>query len=241
MLKSREVRRNAADMKDSKIMAIIPAAGRSLRMGGQHKLLLPWRENSTVISEVLLAWSESRVTHIAIVVRLDDLDLQKDCRQWPNIDLIIPQVAPQDMKESIRLGLEFFMTKHGPSELDRWMVAPADMPTLNPLLINMVIEKAQSCCDIVIPRFDGRRGHPISLPWKLAAQVGELPSNQGLDRLFANYPVNYVDLPADQRPEDIDTPEDYVRLTSDRTRKELTPSILQPCPTQRSVLIAPIG
>ena len=205
---------------DSKIVAIIPAAGRSLRMAGQHKLLLPWGENSTVISEVLHAWSDSLVTHIAIVVRLDDLELQSVCRRWPNIDSIIPQVAPQDMKESIRLGLEFFMTKHGPSELDRWMVAPADMPTLNPLLINTVIEKAQSCGDIVIPRFDGRRGHPISLPWSIAAQVGELPSNQGLDRLIANYPVDYVNLPADQRPEDIDTPEDYVRLVNHAPSKK---------------------
>ncbi|HUP81667.1 MAG TPA: nucleotidyltransferase family protein [Pirellula sp.] len=200
------------DVKDSKILAIIPAAGRSIRMAGQHKLLLPWRENSTVIGEVLQAWSDSLVTHIAIVVRLDDLELQSVCRRWSNIDLITPLVAPHDMKESIRLGLEFFMTKHGPSELDRWMVAPADMPTLNSLLINTVIEKAQSSGDIVIPRFNGRRGHPISLPWGIAAQVGELPSNQGLDRLVANYPVNYVDLPGDQRPEDIDTPEDYARV-----------------------------
>ena len=203
------------DLRDSKIVAIIPAAGRSLRMAGQHKLLLPWRENSTVIREVLQAWSDSRVTHIAVVVRLDDLELQSVCRQWPNIDLIIPQVAPQDMKESIRLGLEFFATKYGPCELDRWMVAPADMPTLNPRMINAIIEKGQTCREIVIPRFEGRRGHPISLPWKLAARVGELPRNQGLDQLIANYSVDFLDLPADQRPEDIDTPEDYARLFND--------------------------
>ena len=202
-------------VKDSLILAIIPAAGRSLRMAGQHKLLLPWRENSTVISEVLQAWSDSRVTHIAMIVRLDDIELQSVCRRWPNIDLIIPQVAPQDMKESIRLGLEFFATKYGPSELDRWMVAPADMPTLNSRMINAIIERGQACREIVIPRFEGRRGHPISLPWRLAACIGELPSNQGLDGLIANYSVDFLDLPADQRPEDIDTPEDYARLFND--------------------------
>lgn len=200
------------DVKDSKIVAIVPAAGRSLRMAGQHKLLLPWRENSTVIGEVLQAWSESRVTHISVVVRLDDLELQSVCRRWPKIDLIVPRLAPQDMKESIRLGLEFFATRHCPSEFERWMVAPADMPMLNSRIINAIIEKGQESREIVIPRFKGRRGHPISLPWKLAARIGELPSNQGLDRLIENYPVDYLDLPADQRPEDIDTPEDYARI-----------------------------
>ena len=202
------------DVKDSKILAIIPAAGRSLRMAGQHKLLLPWRENSTVIDEVLKAWGDSRVKHVAVVVRQDDFELQSVCRRWSNIDLIIPEVAPQDMKESVQLGLEFFSTKYGPSQLDRWMVAPADMPAINYRLINAIIEKAQKCSEIVIPRFDGRSGHPISLPWKLAACVGDLPKNQGLDRLIADYPVDYVDLPADQRPEDIDTPEDYARLAN---------------------------
>ena len=204
-------------MKDPKILAIIPAAGRSLRMAGQHKLLLPWRESSTVIGEVLQAWTVSRVEHVAVIVRPDDLELQSVCRRWQNIDLIIPEVAPQDMKESIRLGLEFFATKYGPSEFDRWMVAPSDMPTLNSRVIDAVVEKGQVCSEIVIPRFEGRRGHPISLPWKHAARVAELPCNQGLDGLISNYSVEYLELPADQRPEDIDTPEDYARLRQSHT------------------------
>ena len=50
--------------------AVIPAAGRSQRMG-QPKLLLPWGR-TTVIEHVLGVWRASRVTHTVIVVHPDD-------------------------------------------------------------------------------------------------------------------------------------------------------------------------
>ena len=53
--------------------AIIPAAGRSQRMG-QPKLLLPWR-NSTIIEHVLAAWRASQVSHMLMVVHPADRQL----------------------------------------------------------------------------------------------------------------------------------------------------------------------
>ena len=47
--------------------AIIPACGRSVRMG-TPKLLMPWKD-STVIEAVLAAWEQSQIDEIVVVVR----------------------------------------------------------------------------------------------------------------------------------------------------------------------------
>ena len=51
--------------------AIIPAAGRSQRMG-EPKLLLPWGQ-STIIEHVLAVWCASRVEAVVMVVHPDDV------------------------------------------------------------------------------------------------------------------------------------------------------------------------
>jgi molybdenum cofactor cytidylyltransferase len=53
--------------------AIVPAAGRSARMGAP-KLLLPLGDRP-VIDWVLAAWTASRVTRTVVVVRADDAPL----------------------------------------------------------------------------------------------------------------------------------------------------------------------
>ena len=53
--------------------AVVPAAGRSERMGAP-KLLLPLGD-STVIEHVLAAWTASPVTRTVVVVRADDAEL----------------------------------------------------------------------------------------------------------------------------------------------------------------------
>ncbi len=194
------------------LVSIVPAAGHSIRMGGHDKLLLPWKQNSTVIDEVLRAWTESQTTRVVVVVRADDILLQQVCRKWPRVELVIPPNDPRDMKESVLRGLEFLSRNNAFFEIERWFVAPADMPTLNARIINRIIEANPRRDSIVIPLFNGRRGHPISLPWSLSERVAALAENEGIDRLLRDHPIEYLEISDELRPEDIDTPEDYLRL-----------------------------
>jgi molybdenum cofactor cytidylyltransferase len=199
-------------LSDQVNVSIVPAAGYSVRMAGRNKLLLPWQETSTVMDEVLKAWTESKATRVVVVVRADDSELQRVCRNWKRVELVCPPLAPRDMKESIQRGIEFLSNSDDCIEINRWFVAPADMPTLNSRIINRLIEASANRAAIVIPRFAGRRGHPISLPWKLAKQISTLSENDGIDCLLRDNPIEFIDLEDEKRPEDIDTYEDYVRL-----------------------------
>lgn len=202
-----------------RVFAIVPAAGLSRRMGGLHKLLLPWRE-ATIIDAVLQAWTRSDVDHVWIVCRGADSLLHAACRRWP-VTLVTPPDDPTDMKASVLAGLQQIAEQHQPAEHDRWLVAPADIPQLGVLTINRLVLAGVNATDhtgdgeprpIIAPRYGSRPGHPVSYPWSLAAAVSQIPSDQGLNWLVSRYSCRWLDLPADQRPGDIDTPADYKRL-----------------------------
>jgi molybdenum cofactor cytidylyltransferase len=196
--------------------AVIPAAGRSSRMG-QPKLLLPWGA-ATVIEHVLATWRASRVEQVVVVLHHDDRLLAEVCAAGGAI-VAAPVPPPAQMKDSVRHGLEVLADKFDPHADDAWLVAPADMPDLSTVVIDRLIEAHAAGLaarppvpPIRAPRYGAKPGHPVLFPWPLAAEVARLGDAEGLDVLVARRGVEHVDFPAAARPEDFDTPDDYQRL-----------------------------
>jgi len=183
-------------------------------MGSQHKLLLPW-VGSMIIEHVLKAWLSSRIDGIVLVSRPDDATLHKVVRKFSTVQLVIPSETPADMKRSIQLGLEHLQAA-APTESDRWLIAPADLPTMTPSLIDRVITGSRETSAIVAPKFGQRRGHPVSFPWSLASQVAQLGEAEGINRLLEQSPVHWLHVSADQYPDDVDDQDDYQRLLRDQ-------------------------
>ncbi|MEO8269480.1 MAG: nucleotidyltransferase family protein [Aureliella sp.] len=199
--------------------AIVPAAGRSSRMG-QSKLLLPWRGTS-VIEQVIDAWLRSRVTKVVVVARRDDVELTTRLASFP-VDLMTPDVDPMDMKASIQIGIENLNRTANPRASDGCFVAPADLPKLNAVVIDGLIDAWDSLTDsqrpVVVPYFAKQRGHPALLPWSLLAQVHSLGEQQGVNALVDQHPQHVVEFSIAQRIDDIDTMEDYLRLVDEESR-----------------------
>ena len=183
-------------------------------MGKKQKLLLPWGD-ATLIEHVLRAWLDSRVDRIVLVSRRDDLDLHRIVRRYPSIELVLPEDDPSEMKQSVWIGLQHLQSQP-PAERDRWLLAPADMPTLTHTLIDRVIERGGECSGIVVPRFGQRRGHPVSFPWSLAKQVSQLGANEGINGLLERFPCEFLSIDSESYPADVDTEADYQRLLGDR-------------------------
>jgi molybdenum cofactor cytidylyltransferase len=180
-------------------------------MGAAHKLLLPWK-GKTVIDQVLQAWTQSTVDRVVVVVRGDNTELQTIVGRWPAVDVLVPNEQPDDMKRSIQLGLDWVADHCEPAAADRWITAPADLPTLSTPLIDRLIESGRASDQILAPRFGGRSGHPVCFPWALVPEVFRLGASEGLNRLLAEHAVRWLDLAADEHPRDLDTPSDYLRL-----------------------------
>jgi molybdenum cofactor cytidylyltransferase len=91
------------------------------------------------------------------------------------------------------------------------MVTPADHPGITPEIVAQIAEYAVRYPELlVIPTFNGRRGHPIVLPWRVAVVVRSLPVGLGLNALVAQHSHLVAELAA-SHPEivrDLDTPDD---------------------------------
>jgi molybdenum cofactor cytidylyltransferase len=189
--------------------AIVPAAGRSRRMG-QPKLLLPW-QGRTVIEHVVSAWNASRVEHVVVVVSPDDLPLAEICRRLP-CHLVVPDAPPPEMKDSVGWGLEWIKQHFAPQPADAWLVGPADLPRLSAAVIDAVLAAYDpNQASIVVPRQAGHGGHPVLFPWRLASQAHALAESETLKDLLTRSKVRELDVP-DSAAGDLDTPEDYRRL-----------------------------
>lgn len=197
--------------------AVIPAAGESVRMGGRDKLLLKWTDG-TVIEHVLRSWLDSRVQRVIVVVRKNNTALQKACQRLPKIELLVPDDDPADMKHSIQFALHYLTATCQPQKSDRWMTAPADVPTLKSSLIDALIETSTDCDSIIAPRYGGRGGHPLSFPWSFAPHVFSLKDDEGINKLLTGRAVHWIDFPDKERPRDLDTPEEYSRMLNQAKR-----------------------
>lgn len=209
---------------DARCFAVIPAAGHSRRMG-TDKLLLAWREK-TLIEHLLDAWLSSTVFRIVVVTRATAGPLRHVLSRYGDrLDTVICDVEPRDMKQSIQAGLQFLAQRYGPTERDAWLVAPADMPQLQSATIDQVC-RAHCPVDprVVVPWVDGRRGHPVLLPWILAESVFRLPEDQGLNRIVDQADLLRLPLEAVDALRDVDTPAEYAALTADLpSQRDLKP------------------
>ncbi len=191
---------------------------------GEPKLLLPV-EGRPLIAQTLAAWEASRVDRIVVVVRPGDEPLVAAANQFKvqsskfKVELVIPEVAPADMKVSVQVALGHIRRKHQPSAEDAFLVAPADMPRLSAAIADRLMERhaAGAGMSVVVPTLGGRKGHPVLLSWSLAAEVFDLEANEGLNAIVERHQPALVPcedlVAAGECPfTDVDTREQYEGL-----------------------------
>lgn len=213
------------DRTQVKCYSILPAAGRSHRMG-QPKLLLPWPSPKsgrqlptgwTVFDSVVSAWEKSKVDHIVIVLEQDrNLDRQQiqvndKARSLADGQRVLLAYAdqPADMKASIIYGLSFLESRFKPTGLDLCFAGPSDVPLISTDLINGMLEQSDKIDRAAIPLFAGEPGHPPLFRWEYLQQVKLLADNQGINQLLSNDTSTKVEFPSLKKPGDIDTMQDY--------------------------------
>lgn len=193
--------------------AIIPAAGRSSRMG-RPKLLLPV-DGEAMVARALRTWIDC-VNRVVVVVRSDDTELA-DCCSAFDVELVRPETDPPDMKASVLCAVEYLNANHRPVPTDCWLLAPADMPRLSGRVIRTLLDRyAPASGRALVAEYGGRRGHPLLAPWSSTKLLRDLRSDQGVRDLLKTLPCDSVAVQDPGVVEDIDTPEDYARVAARR-------------------------
>jgi molybdenum cofactor cytidylyltransferase len=190
--------------------AIVPAAGKSLRMG-TAKLLLPW-QGRTLIEHLLAAWRQSDVGCVVVVARRDDRPLV-ELLQCHDVDLVLPDEPPPQMKDSVQAALVHIRDRYRPRPHDAWLLAPADLPRLSSAVINQLLAAYQAApCDVLVPCWQQQRGHPVLFAWRQHEAVFRLAADQGVNTLLHEMSVRELPTSDPSTWSDVDRPEDLRRL-----------------------------
>lgn len=204
------------------IAAVVPAAGRSARMG-RPKLLMDV-QGQTLIRRVVTALLDGGADRVVVVPPVDLPEAPAVAAEATaaGAEVLIPEAQPAEMRDSVELGLAVLDIDPRPSLV---VLTPGDVPGLAPGLVAQLLEAAAANPGrIVIPAHEGHRGHPIVLPWDLAVRVRDLPDDAGVNRLAEDHRdvVLEVPVPAPGEIEDVDTPEDLDRWESRTIEEALT-------------------
>jgi molybdenum cofactor cytidylyltransferase len=202
------------------LLAIIPAAGHSRRMG-QPKLLLPWR-GSTVIAHLVGELLAAGLSQILVVVRSSDIALTSAVEST-GATVVRPPNDPPDMRSSVELGLQAaFKTLatsgaavDSPQSETGWLLIPADHPIVSRSTVDALRAAWQPRArQILIPTYSGKRGHPTLFSGDFACEVPGIPLDCGLNWLVKQNSQSIREVPVTDPGViiDLDTPEDYQAL-----------------------------
>lgn len=189
------------------ISAIVLAAGESRRMR-QFKQLLQLSGKSFVEHCVdnLLA---SRVDEVIVVTGHRDLDVRRavggrSVRFAHNADYRL------GMTSSVKRGVESLS-----ANTRGFVLSLVDQPLVSSDVINLVIEEfIKSRTLVVVPTYDGRKGHPILLDIKLKQEILDLGQDDELRQVVRAHSddIARVQVRESAILEDFDLPEDYERV-----------------------------
>jgi len=181
------------------------AAGESRRMGSP-KMLLPFN-GMTVIEQVISNVLAAVTGDIIVVLGSGHEEIIRAITKYPVMHCYNDNFK-RGMLSSVQCGFASL-----PDNCRAALILPGDQPMIGPGEISRVIKAWQtSGKGIVMPVFNGRRGHPLIVDLKYRAEVLTLPENDGLRALADNHPDDVLEAETDDPSvlRDIDTREDYL-------------------------------
>jgi len=187
------------------ISAIILSAGESKRMGSL-KQLLPFG-HKTVIETVLDNFLQADLYETIVVLGHQAEQISKVLGK--NVKIAINEKYKDGMLSSIQCGINATS-----KNTDAFLIGLVDQPFVKVDAIRMILKHFEECGKgIVIPSYNGKRGHPIIIDAKYRDEIFHLDPSVGLRQLVYRHEndLAYVDVPSDEVIRDMDYPEDYKR------------------------------
>lgn len=189
-----------------RLSAVVLAAGRSRRMEGPNKLLLPVAGEPLVrrtVNTVLACGPQETV----VVTGHQAAEVAQALQGLP-VTLQASLRWEEGRMQSVAAGVAA-LTRAA----DAILVCPGDMPLLEAADLQALLAAyaAHPEASIVIPRHQGQRGNPIVFAAAYAPEVAAGRRLVGCRRLAEAYPEEtwYFDVDHDRYTTDLDRPEDY--------------------------------
>jgi len=185
---------------------VILAAGSSTRMGRPKALLE--LGGKTFVERIAQTARAAAIRDVMIAVSQDDSKIMKICELYdiePVYNTATPTAVPLG---SVHAAIARIINR----KVDSLIVWPVDQPHVLPATPQALVSAyLRSDKPMVVPTFNGRRGHPALFGRAVFEEVMDAPVSQGARAVIRADPTRVLEIPVSDPAvlEDIDTPEAY--------------------------------
>jgi molybdenum cofactor cytidylyltransferase len=188
------------------ISAIILAAGQAKRMGlPSGKQLLPLGK-STILETTIDYIIASEVDETLVVLGYQSEEISRRIAARPVKTVVNPDYL-KGMSTSIAAGIAASDTR-----TQAYLFALGDQPFISTQVINLLLRAFEhDRSKIVVPIFDGKRGHPAIFPASYKQELLGLKGDVGARQVIARHEQVVAEVQVDSEGIllDIDTQEEY--------------------------------
>ncbi len=198
-----------AKLEEQRIAVITLAAGLGQRMGAEPKLLLPLRDGKPVIWHTVRNAEALKPADLVVVVRPDLPDVYEAIGGL-KARFVTNARYMDGMSTSLVRGIEALG-----DEVEAVMIILGDEPVVAPHIVErLVLAYNERQMPITIPFYGYEPGPPTLCAREAFPELLALTGDTGVRKLAITHPqlVCRVHFTEDERPRDIDTPEDYWAL-----------------------------
>ena len=189
------------------IVAVILSAGESSRMG-RPKALLPI-DGVRFIEKIVTSLQATRVGQIIAVLGHNAEEMRQKISDLP-VSIVINSNYKQGQLSSLVAAIRSIQSSK--NSVDGMLVHLVDHPYITAQLVDAMIERFYETKKlIVVPRYRGRRGHPVIFSSALFAELLAAPVDQGAKAVVHAHRDETLEIDTDDQGVtiDIDTPDDY--------------------------------
>ncbi len=186
------------------INAIILSAGESKRMG-QPKPLLRF-DDKTFLEHIISVLQLSNVDRITVVLGADAEIIEKSV-DLSGTHILLNKDYKKGQLSSLLTGI-----KNLPEETEAVLVCLVDHPFITKEFVNQIVKTfKERKSPIIVPVYQGKRGHPVLFSKSLFKELLEAPEDKGARYVVYSNEKNVFKLETSEKGIliGINTPEDY--------------------------------
>jgi len=191
------------------IAAVVLAAGESSRMG-RPKALLPI-DGVRFIEKIVSSFQSTKVGKILVVLGHNAEEMRQKIADLPVL-IVVNNEYKKGQMSSLVAAIRDIQSRQSSAELDGILVHLVDHPYVNPILVDVMIDRFyESKKLIVVPRYHGRRGHPVIFSRSLFSELLNAALDQGAKAVVHAHQKDTLEIDTEDEGVtiDIDTPEEY--------------------------------
>jgi len=188
------------------IVAVVLSAGESSRMG-RPKALLPI-DGQTFIERIVAALKQAKVGKIIVILGHNGHELQSKISHLP-VEILINTDYKLGQLSSLQLAVRNLQPDLA---CDGMLVHLVDHPYLAPALVEEMIRRFyETKKRIIVPKFHGKRGHPVIFSNALFDEILSAPMEEGAKAVVNAHRAETLEIETEEEgiAVDIDTPELY--------------------------------